>query len=198
MGSVGPPPEHDDRERRRLRAKARRDLEREGKPVRDRSTLPAFATFEVGVPPGWEDRPIEETRAHFRRRLTELEDEVHREFAATGRTFLGIDRILAQDPGESAGDTWPTFSINPRIACKDKDARCDALVGLRAWRDEMREKRLDWARGKRDVVFPRGAYGLWKLHGALVAGGHEVGPPPRRPRRRKPRPADPAGRDAPT
>ena len=161
--------------------------------VRDRSTLPETVTFTVGVPPGWEDKPIEAARAHYRRRLTELEDEVHREFAATGRSFMGLDRLLAQDPGESAGDTWPTFAINPRVACKDLDARCDALTGLAAWRAEMREKRQAWKAGRRDVVFPRGAYGMWKLHGALVAGGHD---PPRRPRR--PKRPDPPGRTPPT
>jgi hypothetical protein len=178
----------EDRERRRLRAKARRELEREGKPVRDRSSLPAFVTFTVGVPPGYEDWPIEEVRAHFRRRLTALEEEVHREFAKTGRRFMGLKRILAQRPDKTAGDNWPTFAINPRVACKDPKHRADVLKGLRAWRTEMQQKRSDWATGKRQVVFPRGAYGMWRFHGALVEGGHRPGAEF----------ADPKAHDAPT
>lgn len=179
------------RERRRLRQEERRrELAREGKPERDRSSMPAFVTFEVGVPPGYEHWPIEEVRAHFRRGLDERVAAHNREFAAAGRAYMGLERMLAQDPLESAGDTWPTFATNPRIACKDTDTRIDAILGLRAWRAEMRDKRLAWKSGKRDVVFPRGAYGVWRFHGALVAGGHATSQPPSA--------CDPPGRDAPT
>jgi hypothetical protein len=184
-----------DRDRRRLREQARRDLaraNRESRPQRDRSRLPAFVEIPVGVPPGWEDRPIEETRAHFNRGIKEREDAIHADFAATGRTFMGLEAVMAQDPRKSAGEPLPTFGLNPRIACKDLDTRLDALEGLKAWREEMHKARDEWAKGKgdkRDVVFPRGAFGVWRFHGALVAGGHK---PRRRPRR------DPEGRDAPT
>ena len=80
------------------------------------------------------------------------------------------------------------FGRNPRVACKDKETRLNVLLGLRAWRRVMGERRRAWASGKRDVVFPRGCYGLWKLHGALVEGGHVPARPP----------SDPPGRDAPT
>jgi hypothetical protein len=178
----------DGRERRRLRQEERRrELAREGKPERDRSSLPAFVTFEVGVPPGYEHWPIEEVRAHFRRVLNERVAAHNAEFAAAGRTYMGLERMLAQDPRESAGDSWPTFAINPRIACKDTDTRIDAILGLRAWRAEMRETRRAWKTGKRDVVFPRGCYGMWRFHGALVQGGHVPAPA-----------SAPAGSDAPT
>jgi hypothetical protein len=158
------------RERRRKRAQARRELRRE-RPRRSRSTLPEFVTFEVGVPPGWEGR-VEEARAYFRKELDARVKEIHEIFAAQGRTFMGIEAVLAQDPRESAGDTWPSFGLNPRIACKDRDRRIDAIQGLRAWRAEMREKRRAWKSGKRDVVFPRGAYAMRRFHGARVAAVH--------------------------
>jgi hypothetical protein len=160
------------REDKRVREQQRRDLAPEGKPRRDRSRLPEFVTFEVGVPPGYESWPIEKVRAHFRRLLDERVRSIQREFAAAGRPFKGLDRVLAEDPNRSAGPTLPTFGLNPRVACKDKDTRIDALRSLHTWRTAMRDTYLAWRDGERDVVFPRGAYGIWHDHGALVAGGH--------------------------
>ena len=42
--------------------------------------------------------------------------------------------------------------------------------GLRAWRQAMRDARLLWSEGDRDVAFPRGAYAIWRLHAARVEG----------------------------
>ena len=156
--------------------------------MRDRSSLPEQVTIKISVPPGYEDWPLEGVRAHFRRLLDAEVALIRAARAAAGKGYMGVDRLLAQDPGESAGQTWPTFGLNPRIACSDKETRLSLLVGLRAWRDDMGKKRRDWAKGERDVVFPRGCYGLWQLHGALVQGGH-------RPAKAAP---DPPGRHAPT
>lgn len=161
------------RERRRKRALARREQRRE-RPRRSRSTLPKTVTFEVGVPPGWEGR-VEEARAHFTKRIDDGAKEIQEIFAAQGREFMGVEAVLAQDPRESAGDTWPNFGLNPRIACKDRDLRIEALLGLRAWRADMREKQRAWAKGNRNVVFPRGAYGMRRFHAARVASARAPG-----------------------
>jgi hypothetical protein len=165
----------DQRERRRLAA-----LQRESEtPRRDRSNLPEQVTLTISVPPGYEDWPIEDVRAHFRALLDAEVARLHAERAANGETtYIGVDRILSQDPRESAGCTWPTFARNPRIACSDWPTRLAALKALRAWRAEMREKRRAWLHGNRDVVFPRGCYGLWRLHDAHVQGGRRLHAPP--------------------
>ena len=59
-------------------------------------------TFTVGVPPGWEGR-VEEARVHFRRGLNERTLEVQRRFAAEGRTFMGLEAVLAQAKARRAG-----------------------------------------------------------------------------------------------
>lgn len=180
----------EDRERRRARDEARRALEPAGQPVRDRSKMPKAVTFHVGVPAGWEGR-VAEARVHFRALLEAAVKEEHARRRAEGRWFRGLQSVLADDPRDSAGDTWPTFATRPRIACKDTETRIAALLGLRAWRAEMREKRREWLKGNREVVFPRGCYGMWKRHAALVAGGRDL-------RADAYRPSTPPGRDGPT
>lgn len=48
--------------------------------------------------------------------------------------FMGVDNILAEDPREPAGDSFPSFARSPRIACSDKATRLGLLRGLQLWR----------------------------------------------------------------
>lgn len=161
--------------------KARKRKERAPRPPRDRSALPAQVTVRIDPPPGYSDLGLEGTRARFVRLTEEAVTLIHRERELLGQTrFLGIKAVLLQDPRESAGDTFPTFARNPRIACSGVGPRLDALRGLQAWRREVHEKREAWVGGDRDVVFPAGVYGLWRFHGARVVGARPrvgVAPP---------------------
>ena len=166
----------EDRERRRRKAKGKQEKTRPPRPPRVRTSLPASVSFVIEPPPGFEGRPAEAT-AHYRA-LLEAEvvriDAVRRE--AGFARYMGVAAVEATDPLEAPGDTWPTFGLNPRIACKDKEQRIELLQGLRAWRQAMREARQRWGEGDRDVVFPRGAYGIWRFHAARVEGVTPAGP----------------------
>ncbi len=151
--------------------KARKRKERAPRPPRDRSALPDQVTVRIDPPPGYSHLGLEGTRARFARLTEEAVVLIHRERELLGQTrFLGIKAVLLQDPRESAGDTFPTFARNPRIASSGVGPRLEALRGLQAWRREVREKREAWVDGDRDVVFPAGVYGLWRFHGARVVG----------------------------
>lgn len=155
--------------RRRRRAKAR---ERERlRPKRNRSTLPDEVKIKIDVPPGYEGWPLAEVRAHFRRLLDAELTRIYAERLEQGKlSFVGAEAILRENPRTAANDTFPRFALNPRIACKDKERRRAVLCGLVAWRKEVAMKLRDWRKGDRDVVFPHGVYGLWRFHGARVAG----------------------------
>ena len=84
------------------------------------------------MPPGYGHMTVEEVRAHFRKLLDARVKEIQDERAALGLGYLGKEAILAQDPFESAGDTFPTFGRNPRVACRDRDARPAILAALTA------------------------------------------------------------------
>jgi len=145
-------------------------------PQAERSSLPETVTFTVHPPPGYEHMALDEVRAHFRDLLDRHVAQVHEERRAAGlHGFMGVERILAQDPRESAGDTFPAFARNPRIACKDTEHRQGLLAELRAWRVRYREVLERWCAGRRRAVFPAGTYWLPRFHGARVA--RATGPP---------------------
>ena len=136
---------------------------------RDRRSLPARVTFTVAPPPGYEHRSIEEVRAHFRRLLDARVALIHEQRRAAGfARSMGVAAVLAQDPRKRAGDTFPTFARNPRIACLSREARIGLLAGLREWRGRYRSALEGWRRGDRTVVFPRGSYALPRWHAARV------------------------------
>ena len=117
------------------------------------------------------DVPNDEVKAHFRRLLDEgLEVVLARRRQERRTRFMGVAAILAEDPREPAGDSFPSFARNPRIACRDKETRLGLLRGLELWRADVKRKREQWRDGDREVVFPRGVYGMWALHGARVDG----------------------------
>ncbi|MGE0709529.1 MAG: transposase [Planctomycetota bacterium] len=178
--------QEDQAERRRRRSQDRRrgrgkrrsnQLERERLRVQNtdperaaRSELPDRVTFTVGVPPGWEDRPLEETRAHFQGLLDERVAEIARLREESGLPPpLGPKRALEVTPFARAGDTRPNFSLDPRIAAKDRQLRKALLAELREWRRVYRDARQAWAQGKRDVLFPAGSYELPRRHAAPFA-----------------------------
>jgi hypothetical protein len=126
-------------------------------------------TIEITRPPGYDHMSLEELRAYFRRRLDARVEEIVAERRAQGLThFLGPDAVRAQDPRESAGDTFPTFARNPRVACRDETRRIALLAALVSWRVTYRVARVAWRSGQRHVPFPHGAFALPRLHGAPV------------------------------
>jgi REP element-mobilizing transposase RayT len=132
------------------------------------SYLPETVELELTVPPGFG------SAAEFRRLLTselrELEDEAARKLDAAGRRFLGVPRILAQNPFAAPAPGEPRFGLKPRIAARDKWKRIEGLFRLKEWEEQYRTARLSWSSGIRDVVFPAGTWLLRVLHGVPCAG----------------------------
>lgn len=157
--------------RRHSRPGARPPKERAPRPDRrDRSRLPDTVSITISVPPGYDDMTVEEVRAHYRKLLDERVAWIHAERRAAGLVrVMGVQAVRDQDPLESAGDTFPTFGRNPRIACLDSTRRPALLGQLQAWRVEYRVARGLWRAGQRDVEFPPGTYGMRRFHGARVA-----------------------------
>ena len=143
---------------------------------RDRRSLPERVTVTIAVPPGYEHLSIEEVRAHFRKLLDARVALIHEQRRAAGFTrFMGAEAVLAQDPRQRAGETFPSFARNPRIACLSREARIGLLTGLREWRMSYRLAFEAWTKGDRTVVFPPGSYALPRWHAARVRGA--TGPP---------------------
>jgi len=162
------------RERERRRRAEERERARRRRP--SRSQLPEEVTITISRPPGYEELTLEEVRAHFRKLLDARVAEIHRERAAEGRThFMGVAAMLAQDPRTSLGDGFPSFKLNPRIACRDAELRAVVLEEYLAWHANYRQALDGWRAGQRAVVFPHGSYWLPAFHGARAAAA--TGPP---------------------
>jgi hypothetical protein len=168
----------EDRQRGRGRRRHRQlTLERERRrassdrpPRPPRTTLPDEVTVTITRPPGYDDMTLDEVRAHFRRLLDEAVAEIHAERERLGLThFMGAEAVLAQNPHDSAGDTFPTFARNPRIAGRGGEGHRALLRDLQRWRVAYREALEHWQGGNRSVEFPHGAYWLPCFHGANVA-----------------------------
>ena len=167
------------RRRRQLeveRSRRQRKKERATSTPRDRDTLPEVLTVTISPPPGYEHMSLEEVRAYFRKLLDERVRVIHAEREAHGWTsFMGLERVMAQNPLDSVGDTFPSFARNPRIACKNPALRIALLQGLQLWRSAYQAALARWREDDRKVRFPWGAYWFPTFHGA------ETDDPPRAP-----------------
>ena len=124
----------------------------------------------IDVPPGYEDLPLEEVQAHFRRLLDARLAEIHAEREAAGLSYMGPEAVLAQDRNGSAGDSIPTFDTTPRTACDDFETRIRVLRDLKAFRAAYRKAYARYVAGDREVKFPLGTYLYPARFGARVAG----------------------------
>jgi REP-associated tyrosine transposase len=130
--------------------------------------LPETVELELSVPPGFA------AAAEFREQLSaavrELEEKHRQESAAEGRRFLGVARVIAQNPFARPPAGEPRFGLKPRIAARDKWRRIEGLLRLKSFVNEYRQALAEWSSGVRNVVFPAGTYHLRVLHGVLCAG----------------------------
>ena len=133
--------------------------------------LPDEVTIRIGVPAGFEDWPIEEVRRHFRALVDERVAQIHAEREAEGwERFVGAEAVKQLDHRQSVGETWPSFALNPRVACKGDPGLLMLLkADLLRWRGEYRKALEAWCAGESGSVFPAGSYWLPRFHGAPVA-----------------------------
>jgi len=130
-------------------------------------SMPEAAALELVCPPGFE------SAEHFRRQLlaaiTAKEDEAGRNLASRGGSFLGVKRVLAQRPDARPAAGEPRRGLNPRLACRDKWKRIEAISRLKSFVEDYRRAWLAFARGLRDTVFPHGTYWMLLTYGVRCA-----------------------------
>jgi REP element-mobilizing transposase RayT len=128
--------------------------------------LPDAAPLELTVPPGFASAA--EFRGRVLTSLAEREARAQERFGKAG--FLGVARVLKQNPFSRPSSVEPRRKLNPRVAARRTPNRIEAIVTLTAF---VREYRARWAErraGKTDVVFPAGTYLLRVAHGVRCAG----------------------------
>jgi REP element-mobilizing transposase RayT len=133
----------------------------------DKGPMPASVRLRLTAPPGFPDVAafVELVRTH----LAEAERQAAEKLREEGRTFLGRKGVLKQDPFSRPATREPRRQLNPRIACRDKWKRIEALQRLTAFLSAYEEALEAWRAGVRDVVFPAGTWLMRVLHGAPCA-----------------------------
>jgi hypothetical protein len=132
---------------------------------REKGPLPETAELELVCPEGFSS--VEAFRGQLVEAVRELEDEAARELGARG--FLGVERVLAQRPGERPASLEPRRELEPRVAAKDEQQRLDALMRLKVFLLAYRAAWKSFAKGARGTVFPHGTYGLRVAYGVRCA-----------------------------
>jgi putative transposase len=136
---------------------------------RDDGPMPEVVELALVCPPGFES--TEELQADLIAAVKELEDQAARALAAEGRGFLGARKVLAQKPTARPATEEPRRGLNPRVACRDKWKRIEALQRLEEFRVAYREAWREFASGIRDAVFPHGTYWMRVAWGVACASG---------------------------
>lgn len=129
--------------------------------------MPACVQLRLRRPEGFAS--AQEFDSRLREALGRLEEQAAHDLRAEKRSFLGVRGVMAQAPFERATSREPRCALKPRIACRDKWKRIEALSRLAAFLEDYRAALAAWRRGLRDVLFPAGTYHLCRLHGARCA-----------------------------
>lgn len=132
------------------------------------SYLPEVAWLQLVPPPGFE------SAEEFQRALGSALAEREAKAAEGGRRFMGVVRVLAQNPYARPHSARQHSkdgrgALNPRVAALDKWKRIEALKQLVEFLRAYREAWLQLRRGVAGVVFPAGTYHLRVEHGVACA-----------------------------
>jgi REP element-mobilizing transposase RayT len=142
-------------------------LDRPKEFFRQDGPLPASARLRLHRPPGFENDPG--FVGTLLQALEAKEDRDAAELGASGRSFMGVARVLAQKWYGRPASPDPRRGLNPRVACRNKWKRIEALRRLRQFCSDYRDALEKWRAGQRNVTFPPGTYLMRVLHAARCA-----------------------------
>jgi hypothetical protein len=134
---------------------------------RKKGQMPASASLRLTRPPGFAND--ETFLALLRERLAAAEDAAAAELETRGRKFMGTVGVAAQKPTSRPAPGAPRRALNPRVACRAKWKRIEALQRLAEFTRAYREALEAWRAGLRDVVFPAGTWLMRIQHAAPCA-----------------------------
>jgi hypothetical protein len=127
------------------------------------TSLPERASLHLTAPDGFDPVWL---RKELSVALEAKEQTTALELAACGRSFLGVRKVLAQSPLASPNHGKARAGFNPRVACKDKWRRIQALGQLVRFIQDYRRALEAWRSGAARVLFPAGTYLMRVLHNA--------------------------------
>jgi len=132
---------------------------------RENGPVPKTATLSLCAPDS-----LELTVKEMETLVAEREAELRRDAKAKGLGFMGARRILKQSPFSRPKTSEERRKLNPRVACRDKWRRIEALQRLTNWTASYRDALAAFMAGDRSVRFPYGTYAMRIRFGVLCNG----------------------------
>ena len=123
---------------------------------RKEGPTPATASLKLTCPQGFGS--VEALRERLTAELTRREDQAARDLAEEGRSFLGAQKVLAQNPFSRPASREPHGGLKPRVASRDKWKRLEAIGRLKRFLAEYRVAWRAFKGGARETRFPEGTY----------------------------------------
>ncbi len=144
-------------------------VERPGVYFRDDGLMPEKVKLELAVPTAFGDLNPRQFGTRLAKSLEARQAEHVAEFEAKSRSFLGREPVLAQSPYDKPKGPADHMNLNPRVACRDKWRRIEALGRLKEFLEAYREAWVAFKEGVKDVVFPAGTYWMCRHAGCQTA-----------------------------
>ena len=130
--------------------------------------MPEQVTLRMVRPPGFEHLTLDQWRQQLINQVRSREHELDVEHIEQRRVVLGRSAVLNQSPHSFPKTTRSRRTFRPRIACKSRWHRIEALRRNRDWLARYKQAFLKVCAGVRDVLFPFGTYKR-RLEGCLCA-----------------------------
>jgi putative transposase len=143
------------------------DVERPKTFFRPNGPMPRSVPLRLHRPTGFDSTEVFDVQ--LAETLATLEAQAATKLASENRRFLGADWVRAQKPTGRPAPGEPRRGLKPRIACRDKWKRIEALGRLAEFTLAYREALAAWRRGIRNALFPPGTYLLRLAHGVRCA-----------------------------
>jgi hypothetical protein len=130
---------------------------------RDDGRMPELVSMRISRPRGFEHLSQDEWASMVTERVRAKEAEHRQRRKETGKTVLGREAILRQDPFHSPSSHASRFKMSPKFAAKNKWARIEALLRNHGFIDRYRAAFLGHLAGLASIVFPFGTYWMRKF-----------------------------------
>jgi hypothetical protein len=140
------------------------------------ANLPDVVQLHFRRAPGFERLTHAEYAKLLREQVDQATAKAAEERRVKGIRIVGRKAVLRQHWSHSPNTREPRRALSPRVACKNKWARIEALQRNQAFLDQYRGARADHLAGH-EAIFPPGTWWLCRFAGLKCEESGATAPP---------------------
>jgi hypothetical protein len=122
--------------------------------------MPVSMELKFERPEAFKDLSPTEFASLVRENVRRAEEVAALDRRSRGVRVLGREAVLRQDWRDCPKSLEERGELKPRVATRNRWRRAEALQRDREFRDSYLAARLEFLKGRRDVIFPPGTYWL--------------------------------------